>query len=749
MSNRLIAFFLGSLTTLLIFSSQPLTAQNAAEPPLYKDPSRPMADRIHDLLGRLTLEEKVSQMMNRSPAIPRLDIPAYNWWNEGLHGVARTHMHTTVFPQAIGLAATFDKEAMFTMADITSTEARAIHHEYEREGKHDIYEGLTFWTPNINIFRDPRWGRGQETYGEDPYLTGQMGMALVKGFQGDDPRYLKITACAKHFAVHSGPESSRHSFDVKVSSYDLSDTYLPAFRTLVVEAKVASVMCAYNAYGGQPCCGNDLLMTDILYNKWKFRGYVTSDCGAIDDFYRGHKTSPDAASAAADAVIHGTDIECGSSYNSLVAAVHSGLLPESKIDTALAHLLEIRFRLGMFDPPSMVKYSSIPVSVLESAPHKEHALRMAHESIVLLKNERHTLPLRKGLHKIAVLGPNADNDKSVLGNYNGFPTTLATVLQGIKDKVGASTEVYYEKGVDYVAAETDSSDAAVAATANRVKDADAIIFVGGISPSLEGEEMPVKVDGFSGGDRTSIALPAVQTRLLKALYTTGKPVIFVMMTGSALSVEWEDAHLPAILNAWYGGQSAGTAVADVLFGDYNPAGRLPVTFYRSVDQLPAFTDYNMNGRTYRYFTGSPLYPFGYGLSYTTFHYSNIKVPPVASVNSNVTVTAEVENSGTVEGDEVVQLYVKHLQATGKAPIHALEGFERIHLKPGEKKTVHFLLTPRQLSVVQESGDRVEAPGKLLISVGGGQPAGPEGSKGPQAIQVPLTLQGQLLTIDKL
>jgi beta-glucosidase len=695
-----------------------------AQDSAYLNPQLPLEVRVRDLLRRMTLEEKVSQMMNGSPAIDRLGVPAYNWWNEGLHGVARTGKHATVFPQAIGNAATFDQPNLQRMAAMISTEARAIHHQYEREGKRDIYEGLTFWSPNINIFRDPRWGRGQETYGEDPYLTGQMGMALVKGFQGDDPNYLKITACAKHFAVHSGPESTRHSFDVRPSDYDLYDTYLPAFRTLVVDAKVASVMCAYNAIDGQPCCGSDLLMTDILYNKWKFRGYVTSDCGAIDDFYEksypSHQFSPNAASAASDAVIHGTDVECGGSYHSLVAAVQSGLMSESKIDTSVFHLLEIRFRLGIFDPPALVEYAQIPMTEVQSPEHQVQARLMARESIVLLKNEHHFLPL-DALHirKIAVLGPNAADSTVVLGNYNGFPDHTVTVLEGIRQKLPAGANVYYEKGVDYVQG---GASADVDAVAARVKDADVIVFVGGISPRLEGEEMrDVQLDGFSGGDRTSIALPAVQTKLMQALYATGKPVIFVMMTGSAISTEWESAHLPAILDAWYGGEAAGTAVADVLFGDYNPAGRLPVTFYRSVDQLPSFSDYSMEGRTYRYFKGDPLYPFGYGLSYTSFAYSQLSLPGEVSTGTEVPVTVTVQNTGGREGDEVVQLYVRHTDHEGRAPLHALAGFTRVHLMPGEKKTVQMILSARALSLVDASGHRNEKAGKVAIFMGGGQP----------------------------
>ena len=709
----------------------------AAQEPPYLNPTLPLQERVADLLKRMTLEEKVSQMMNQSAAIERLHIPAYNWWNEGLHGVARTGKHATVFPQAIGNAATFDKEGLLEMAKMISTEARAIHHQYEREGKREIYEGLTFWSPNINIFRDPRWGRGQETYGEDPYLTGQMGMALVRGFQGDDPRYLKITACAKHFAVHSGPESSRHTFDVRPSAYDLNDTYLPAFRNLIVDAKVESVMCAYNAFDGQPCCGSDTLMTDILYHKWKFRGYVTSDCGAIDDFYRGHKTSPDAASADAVAVIHGTDIECGGSYRFLVEAVHHNLLPESEIDTAVSHLLTIRFRLGMFDPASMVPYAATPMSVVQSPAHQAQALRMARESIVLLKNEGHLLPLNaRAIHKIAVIGPNAADSEVVLGNYNGFPDHVVTVLEGIRGKL-KNAEVIYEKGIDYVGNDT----AGIPGVADRVKDADVIVFVGGISPRLEGEEMPVKIEGFSGGDRTSIALPAIQTKLLQALYRTGKPVVFVLMTGSALSTEWASAHLPAIVNAWYGGEAAGTAVADVLFGDYNPAGRLPVTFYRSVNQLPDFSDYSMKGRTYRYFTGDALYPFGYGLSYTSFAYSDLRLPATAVTNTDVPVHVTVQNTGSREGDEVVELYVRHSSIEGPTPIHALAGFNRVHLRPGEKKVVSFVLSPRALSLVLEDGPRVEGDGAIEIFAGGGQPLA-----GAPVVHGTVNITGQSITL---
>jgi beta-glucosidase len=820
-----------------------------------------METRVNDVVSRLSLEEKVAQMLNSAPAVQRLGIPAYDWWNEVLHGVARTTYRVTVYPQAIGMAATFDTNSLYRMADYSATEGRAIFNEATKSGKAGArYVGLTYWTPNINIFRDPRWGRGQETYGEDPFLTAMLGRAFVRGLQGNDPKYLKAAACAKHYAVHSGPEPLRHIFDVTVSNYDLWDTYLPAFRELVVNAKVAGVMCAYNAYAKQPCCGSDILMTDILRNQWRFTGYVTSDCWAIDDFFKNHKTHPDAAHASADAVLHGTDIDCGTdAYKSLVKAVKDGLITEQQIDVSLKRLFMIRFRLGMFDPPSLVKYAQTPASELEAPAHKAHSLKMAQQSIVLLRNENNTLPLSKKIKKIAVVGPNADNSLSVLGNYNGLPSEIISAYMGIKRKLGNNAEIILERGTgfandtifqytdirnqlswegkkgflasyfnnkeltgepvvtrmeetidnnwqegelvasafkaynfsvrwsaDYVATSTgrltfelegddgyrllvngkevltawtrnrggtrlynlntqkdsmyrlvmeyfqNDGKATVrlkagnfiksdfAALANRVKDADVIIYVGGISPQLEGEEMRVNQPGFNGGDRTSILLPAVQTELMKTLKATGKPVVFVMMTGSAIAIPWEAENVPAILNAWYGGQSAGTAIADVLFGDYNPAGRLPVTFYKSDADLPDFNDYTMENRTYRYFKGQPLYGFGYGLSYTTFTYDQLKVPPTTIAGKKITVTARVTNTGKRDGEEVVQLYLSQ-PGNVKAPIKALKGFKRIPLKAGESKVVQFELTPMDLSVVDESGAIKQVPGKLSISIGGCQP----------------------------
>ncbi|HEY9362100.1 MAG TPA: glycoside hydrolase family 3 C-terminal domain-containing protein, partial [Chitinophagaceae bacterium] len=690
----------------------------------YLNPSLSIEARVNDLVSKLTLEEKVGQMLNSAPAIDRLNIPAYDWWNECLHGVARTPFHVTSYPQAIGMAATFDVNSMKIMGDFTSEEGRAIYNESNRNNDRRRYLGLTYWTPNINIFRDPRWGRGQETYGEDPFLTGSLAKAFVAGLQGNDPKYLKAAACAKHYAIHSGPESSRHVFDVNVTNRDLWETYLPAFKDLVVNANVAGVMCAYNAYAGQPCCGSDKLMIDILRNQWHFTGYVTSDCGAIDDFYKTHKLFPDAESSAADAVLHGTDVECGNqTYKSLTQAVKDGKLTEKEIDESVRRLFTIRFRLGMFDPVAMVKYAQIPITVLESQPHKDHALKMARQSIVLLRNaqlpgqKNNLLPLSKRIKKIAVLGPNADNAETQLGNYNGEPSVVTTVLQGIKNEL-KNTEVFYSKATEFVATEPQDFSKLI----DSIKDADVIIYVGGISPRLEGEEMKVNTPGFSGGDRTTIALPSVQTDFMKALKATGKPVVFVMMTGSAIAIPWEEQNIPGIINAWYGGQAAGTAVADVLFGNYSPAGRLPVTFYKSDSDLPPFDEYSMKNRTYRYFEGEALYPFGFGLSYTNFTYSNLKlsknkIAKNESVNAELTVT----NNGKVAGDEVVQLYLTQ-EGGQDAPRYSLKGFKRIHLAPGASEKVRFTIAPDMMKLVNEQGESRLHSGNIKINIAGSLPS---------------------------
>jgi len=695
--------------------------------------------RVDDLVGRLTLEEKVSQMLNAAPAIPRLGIPAHDWWNEVLHGVARTPYKTTVFPQAIAMAATFDRDALFRMADYSALEGRAIYNKAITDQKSGAkYLGLTYWTPNINIFRDPRWGRGQETYGEDPFLTASLGDSFVRGLQGDDPRYLKAAACAKHYAVHSGPEPDRHVFNADVSAYDLWDTYLPAFEKLVVKSKVAGVMCAYNAFRTQPCCGSDILMTDILRRQWNFKGYVTSDCGAIDDFYKQHKTHPDAAAAAADAVMHGTDLDCGKeAYLALVQAVKNGSITEKQIDISVKRLFMIRFRLGLFDPVTMVKYAQTSINVLESPEHRQHALKMARESMVLLRNENSTLPLSKNLKKIVVLGPNADNSVSILGNYNGHPSELTTVLAGIREKVGKNSTVIYEKAVNFtnntILVQGDTSKGTVTTDfgllVEKHKDADAFIFVGGIAPQLEGEQMSVNEQGFMGGDRTSIMLPEIQTALMKKLQATGKAVVFVMMTGSAIAIPWESEHIPAILNAWYGGQAAGSAVADILFGDYNPSGRLPVTFYRSESDLTDFKDYSMKNRTYRYFKGKPLYGFGYGLSYTSFKYTQKPFPKSVRKGEKLVISVQVTNNGNISGEEVVQLYLVNQNKQIKTSLKALKGFQRVSLAAGETRSIRFVLPPEELCYVDADGTKKSIRGNVQFSVGGSQPDEPNPTSG--------------------
>ena len=702
--------------------------------------------RVSDLVSRLTLEEKVGQMLNDAPAIKRLGIPSYNWWNECLHGIGRTEYKVTVFPQAIGMAASWNTVLLGEVADAISEEGRAIYNDASSKGNYAIYHGLTYWTPNINIFRDPRWGRGQETYGEDPYLTGTMGKAFVKGIQGDDPNYLKAAACAKHYAVHSGPENTRHTFNTFVTDYDLWDTYLPAFRDLVVDAHVAGVMCAYNAFSGEPCCGSNLLMRQILRDNWGFTGYVTSDCGAIDDFYRHHKTHPDASYAAADAVFHGTDLDCGKdAYKALVEAVNKGLISEEQLNVSLKRLFTIRFRLGLFDPVDHVKYSKIPLSVLESPRHKELASRMTRESMVLLKNESNILPLGKKMKKVAVIGPNADNEVAVLGNYNGFPTEIVTPYKAIKRKL-KNADVVYEKGVDYVIP-ADNHREDIASLVERMKKMDVVVFVGGISPEIEGEEMPVKIEGFTGGDRTSIKLPRVQTELMQALHAENIPVVFVMMTGSAISTEWESAHIPAILNAWYGGQDAGNAIADILFGDYNPSGRLPVTFYKKDDDLPAFNSYEMNKRTYRYFDEEVLYPFGYGLSYTSFDYNPIWVNARVDSKSVAEVEVEVKNTGKTDGDEVVQLYISHPDYGGRKPLYALKAFRKIHIGKGETKILKFELTPKELGIIDADGSLKVIPGKRKIILGGSSPSETK-APGIKLVEAEFEITGQEYTIEQ-
>lgn len=689
----------------------------------FNDSALPVENRVQDLLKRLTLQEKVLLMCDYSSSIPRLGIKKYNWWNEALHGVGRAGL-ATVFPQAIGMAATFDDLAVEEAFECVSDEARAkYHHLAEQEGS-ERYQGLTFWTPNVNIFRDPRWGRGQETYGEDPYLTSRMGLAVVRGLQGPaDGKYDKLHACAKHFAVHSGPEWNRHSFNAEnISPRDLWETYLPAFKTLVQEGGVKEVMCAYNRFEGEPCCGSNRLLYNILRAEWGFDGLVVSDCGAISDFYiKGHhETHPTQEAAAASAVKTGTDLDCGLDYMSLAKAVEEGLITESQIDVSLSRLLKARFELGVMDEEHLIPWSKIPYTVVDCEKHREKALEMARKSMTLLKNSNGILPLSKNCHKIAVIGPNANDSVMMWGNYNGFPSHTVTILEGITRKV-SSGRVIYDKGCELTASETGLESLRnfnPHEIALRVEDAEVIIFVGGLSPQIEGEEMPVSFPGFKGGDRTAIELPQIQRELLKELHKTGKPVILVLCSGSALGLSAETEWADAILQAWYPGQAGGTAVADVLFGDYNPAGRLPVTFYKGTEQLPDYENYNMRGRTYRYFKGEALFPFGYGLSYTSFETGKAKLSKKKiHENDSVNLELSVKNTGKRDGDEVIQVYIRKLEDT-EGPIKSLRAYKRIHLRAGEKKHVTVSLRNDRFEFFDAKSNTMRVmPGKYEILYG--------------------------------
>jgi len=679
--------------------------------PVYKDPNRPVDERVDDLVSRMTLEEKVSQMVHPAAAIERLDIPAYNWWNECLHGVARAGI-ATVFPQAIGMAATWDPALIYRMAVATSDEARAKHHEAVRQGIRDIYTGLTFWSPNINIFRDPRWGRGQETYGEDPYLTSRLAVAFVRGLQGDDPRYLKVVATSKHYAVHSGPERLRHQFDARVTQRDLRETYLPAFEATVREAKVEAVMGAYNRTNGEPCCASPTLLQKILREEWGFEGHVVSDCWAIRDIYRDHKVVDTPEAAAALAVRNGCDLNCGDTFPALVRAVEQGLITEQEIDCAVKRLFRARFRLGMFDPPEMVPYAKIPYSVNDCEEHRQLAREVALESMVLLKNAG-ALPIAEGVRKIAVIGPNADDVEVLLGNYNGTPSRAVTPLEGIRARAPSGVDVTYAKGCGI----TERSTEGFAEAVEVARSADLVIACVGLSQAVEGEEGRNRAD-----DRPGLDLPGVQEDLLKAVHETGTPLVVVLINGSPVAVNWAEQHAVAILEAWYPGEEGGTAIAEVLFGDYNPGGRLPVTFFKSHDQLPDFTDYNMAGHTYRFSLEEPLYPFGYGLSYTRFSYSSLTITPdEIQAGQRVQVRATVKNTGECAGDEVVQLYLSDVESTYPVPLRSLVGLRRVHLKPQESREVVFEITPQQMAAYDDDGRRIVEPGAFAVSVGGGQP----------------------------
>ena len=718
--------FLSALFLCLGFASH--AQQKPAYP--FNDPTLSISERVDDLLGRLTAEEKVSMMMNSSAAVERLGIPAYNWWNEALHGVARAG-DATVFPQVIGIAATFDDELNLETYTIASDEARAKYNDAIANGTYRQYYGLTFWTPNINIFRDPRWGRGMETYGEDPYLTSRMGVATVKGLQGDDKDYYKSQACAKHYAVHSGPEPLRHSFDVTVSQRDLWETYLPAFKALVTEADVQEVMCAYNRYEGDPCCGSGKLLIDILRNRWNYKGIIVTDCGAIDDFYRKgyHETHPDALSASKDAILNGTDLECGSAFSAMTEGVRKGVITDADLDPHVGRLIAGRIGLGMMDPTDPTPWKDFSIKDICTPEHIAHSLKVARESMVLLKNDGNVLPISKDIKKIAVVGVNAADSAMLLGNYNGAPRSVVTILDGIKAKFSGADVTYVEgcKLVDgYVERIRNSADTRqrmpLAGQSNvmsepwkapenfddvvtSVKDAEIIIYVGGLSPNLEGEEMRgVSYEGFKGGDRTTIELPAVQSRLLAALRSTGKPVVFVLTAGSTIALEKDEASYDALLVAWYPGEQGGNAVADVLAGDYNPAGRLPLTFYKSTDQLGDFEDYDMTGKTYRYFKGEPLYPFGYGIGYTYFSYGKGKLSSSSiRKGDSVKLSFEVRNEGGKDGEEVAQVYVRRL-GDPDAPLKSLRGFKRAAIKAGDSFRYEFTLEPDAFSFYDASAD---------------------------------------------
>jgi beta-glucosidase len=721
---------IGACTVFIALLSGYSIAQTA-ENPIYLDSSKPVEVRVDDLIRRMTLEEKASQLVNQARAIPRLNVPQYDWWSEALHGVARAGT-ATVFPEPVGLAATFDEPIIHEMAVVIGTEARAKHNQAVKAGRRDIYEGLDFWSPNINIFRDPRWGRGQETYGEDPFLTARMGVAFVTGLQGDDPKYFRVISTPKHFAVHSGPEPARHSMDVQVSKHDMEDTYLPAFRATVTEGKAGSVMCAYNRVNGQPACANDFLLRDQLRGAWKFNGYVVSDCDAIVDMFEGHHYVKSQAEAAAIAGKAGMDNECADfhtvvkddhDYKPYVDAVKQGLLSEAEIDNSLRRLFTARMRLGMFDPPEKVPYAQTPESEIDSAAHRELALKIANESMVLLKNDG-VLPLGAKTKKILVVGPLAESTEVLHGNYAGTASHAVSALEGIR-KQFSGAQVSFVPGTDFLRASSTDDGKPSADPLREAVDAarlaDVVVAVVGITSKLEGEEMKVEVPGFHGGDRTSLNLPEEEEALLGALKAAGKPLVVVLMNGSALAVNWANDHANGILDAWYSGEEGGTAIAQTLAGVNNPAGRLPVTFYKGIEQLPPFEDYSMKNRTYRYFTGDPLYPFGYGLSYSNFEYSGLKLSSAELQAGNpLTVDVDVKNTSNRAGDEVVELYMTFPKVPG-APLRALRAFKRIHLDGGQRQHVSLTLQPRDLSYVNEQGDRLVGAGDYTVIVGGGQP----------------------------
>jgi len=684
---------------------------------LYLDTSHPIAERVKDLVGRLTLDEKVGMMNHPAHGVPRLNIPAYNYWNEALHGIARSG-RATVFPQAIGMAATWDKELIYQVASAISDEGRAKYHTaLRRNGYTAQYQGLTFWSPNVNIFRDPRWGRGQETWGEDPFFTGEMASEFVKGLQGDDPKYLKTAACAKHFAVHSGPEKDRHTFNAIVTKRELHDTYLPAFKKLVTEAKVESVMGAYNRTLDEVCCASKLLIEDILRGEWGFQGHFVSDCWALSDFHLNHKVTKDAAETIALALHHGCDLGCDHVFGETPEAIARGLVTEADVDRALERTLGTRFKLGMFDPPEDVPFSSISTDVVACDEHRQLAYRTATESVVLLKNKDNILPIKPSTKKIFVTGPTATSMEVLLGNYYGFNNQMITLLEGLVGRIPEGMGLEYTSG-------------AMLKHPREIKDtwapgmaqsADFAIVCAGLSSFLEGEEGESLLSPLNG-DRDSISLPASQVNYIKELAIHGVKIVLVVTGGSPIALGEVEDMVDAILFVWYPGMEGGKAVADVLFGDVSPAGKLPLTFPKSLNQLPAFDDYSMKGRTYRYMTEEPLYPFGFGLSYSRFEYSDLKLDKAdIAAGDSINLSLSVRNSGDRTAAEVAQFYLSDLYASSIVPLSHLVGFERVTLEAGESRTLKFTLTPEMMSYYNDDGKLTLEPGEFRLEIGGCSP----------------------------
>lgn len=686
--------------------------------PLYLDPSGSLQQRVQDLISRMTLDEKISQMRNGASAIPRLGIPAYDYWSEALHGVARNG-RATVFPQAIGMAATWDPDLIYRVASAVSDEARAKHHAALRKnGASLIYQGLTFWSPNVNLFRDPRWGRGQETWGEDPYLTGEMGAAFVRGMQGDDPVYLKTAACAKHYAVHSGPEKDRHTFDAVVSKRDLYGTYLPAFKKLVTQAKVEAVMGAYNRTLGEPCNASHLLLEEILRGEWGFAGHVVSDCGALSDIHQHHHVTQDGAESAALALKRGCDIGCDCVYyDHLHEALDRGLVSEADIDRALERTLGTRFKLGMFDPPEMVPYASIPMSVVGSPEHRALAQEAAAKSVVLLKNRGNILPVSEKVRTMCVVGPNAASIDVLLGNYNGMSDTFSTLLEGIVGRIPEGIKLEYRAGCTLTTPGNNPTDWSVYEAAN----SDLTIACMGLSPLLEGEEGDASLSE-QNGDRVTLELPFVQREYVKKMCQMGAKVVLVLTGGSPIALGELEDMVEAIVFVWYPGQEGGKAVADVLFGSQPPSGKLPISFPRSADQLPPFEDYTMAGHTYRYAKWDPLFPFGFGLSYTSFTYTGLRLSKTALQSGEaLEVTFTLTNTGNRSAEEVVQVYIKDLVASVEVPENYLVAFRRITLDPGESRQVAFTLQPEAMMLFDDDGKQKLEPGAFEITIGGCSP----------------------------